>query len=319
MISRLFELWRPLGEKIHWHTNAWMLRRLRLLSWCHGELTLIDSFGAPGDTILASTVCRILREHFPRLRLNMITKWPELVRNNPNIHAINEPETFFTLRFWYLETLHRKEATRNVLLETLSKVGIQEYEFRAHMYLEAHERATAEETLTATRRCRIAFCTLSKEPVKNWPETRWRELLAHLEAEFDCVHLGDHREPAFEGVIKFAGECSMRQSLALLSCCDLFIGPDSFLMHGANGLSVRSVILFGGSRTPECLGYSNNINLHVPIPCGPCWIHESEGDKPCVYDVECMKQISVAAVLQAVRHAIPEGLLAEPKPAATQL
>ena len=97
-----------------------------------------------------------------------------------------------------------------------------------------------------------------------------------------------------------AGKLSMRESMAVLAQARLHIGPDSFLMHAANGVGVRSVILFGGSRTVENSGYAENVNLFVPMPCGPCYIHESRSET-CAHGIECMQRITVTMVHDAVR------------------
>ena len=54
---------------------------------------------------------------------------------------------------------------------------------------------------------------------------------------------------------------TMRESASLLSRANFFIGPDSLLMHVANGLDVKSIVIFGGSRPTDCFGYEQNINL----------------------------------------------------------
>ena len=107
----------------------------------------------------------------------------------------------------------------------------------------------------------LAICTKSKETVKNWPEGNWEELLGYVMSNFSVIQLGDESEPFFSNVTRFAGELSMRQSAAILSCAKIFLGPDSLLMHIANGLNIPSLILFGGSRPAECFGYDQNTNL----------------------------------------------------------
>jgi ADP-heptose:LPS heptosyltransferase len=87
----------------------------------------------------------------------------------------------------------------------------------------------------------------------------------------------------------------------VLAVARLHVGPDSFLMHAANGLGVPSVVIFGGSRTPENLGYRENTNLFVKLPCGPCWIHESQGGR-CEHNMECMALITPEAVFAAVEN-----------------
>jgi ADP-heptose:LPS heptosyltransferase len=306
-VLRVLSKPKEMAEKFRWHFNEWMLRHLGLLSAVGGRLTVLDSFGAPGDTLLAATVCRILKERFPRLRINLITRWPDLVRHDPCMATLNEQEDYFTLRFWYLETVARKETKTNILLETLRKVRISEYSYRASVYLTQEEKQWAALRLSGTggggdgdRRPGLAFCTQSKERVKNWPERHWRELVDRLADDYSLVHVGDEREPHFRGVQRFAGMISMRESMSVLSHCQAFLGPDSFLMHVANGLDIPSVIIFGGARPAACLGYASNTNLYVPMACGPCWLHDSRGDV-CPHGVACMDKVSVDEVEVAVR------------------
>ena len=86
----------------------------------------------------------------------------------------------------------------------------------------------------------------------------------------------------------------MRESAAILSKASYFIGPDSLLMHIANGLYIPSTIIFGGSRPVGCFGYSENINLSSAQECSPCWIHK--GYEECKNDLICMNKISASFV-----------------------
>ena len=90
----------------------------------------------------------------------------------------------------------------------------------------------------------------------------------------------------------------MRESAALLSQANFFIGPDSLLMHIANGLNIKSIVIFGASRPVDCFGYEENINLATAPACSPCWIHD--GHETCEHKIKCMNNINLAQVLDAV-------------------
>ena len=90
----------------------------------------------------------------------------------------------------------------------------------------------------------------------------------------------------------------MRESAAILSKALYFIGPDSLLMHIANGLNIPSTIIFGGSRPVDCFGYSSNVNLVSTRECSPYRICD-DYDK-CSFRLKCVSQISVTTVLQSV-------------------
>ena len=108
--------------------------------------------------------------------------------------------------------------------------------------------------------------------------------------DFSIIQLGDASELKLDGVISFAGKSTMRESAAILFHSNLFVRPDSLLMHIANGLEIPSVILFGGSRPAQCLGYDQNINLSKSHDYSPCWIHD--GFETCDHLVQCMNEIS---------------------------
>ena len=90
----------------------------------------------------------------------------------------------------------------------------------------------------------------------------------------------------------------MRESAAILSKANYLIGPDSLLMHIANGLDIPSTIIFGGSRPVGCFGYSENVNLKSAPECSPCWIHK--GHEECKNDLICMNEISATFVLETL-------------------
>jgi ADP-heptose:LPS heptosyltransferase len=270
-------------------------------------ITVHDSFGAPGDTLLTGIVCRHIAGRFPRIKINCITPNPELLAEDPHIARLNGPETYICLRHWYLEQIENKIPDMNVLAESFRTLGIADYDYRASVYLTEKEKAEGMERLSGLTRPLVSLNARSKEPVKTWPADHWQRLVTLLRPRYDLVQLGDGTEPALDGVRSFAGKLTLRESMAVLSHAKTHIGSDSFLMHAANGLRVPSVILFGGSRTVENAGYAGNINLYVPMPCGPCYIHQSRG-QTCAHGVECMDRITVEMVSAGVLKLMGEGI-----------
>ena len=259
---------------------------------------MIDRLGAPGDALITANVIRCIKETYPKLKVNCITPNPELIRLDPNIDTINQPETFYSFDSTYWELIFRKEKSQNIIEHNMLRLGIDKYEYKAAFYLSEEEKVWANHEASNFEKPILAICTKSKEPVKNWPETNWSELIQNLKSNFSIIHLGDDKEPYFDGVHQFAGKLSMRKSAAILSRASYFIGPDSLLMHIANGLNIPSIIIFGGSRPVDCFGYSENINLGSDRECSPCWIHE--GYEECKNDLICMKELSTSFVLNSL-------------------
>ena len=178
------------------------------------------------------------------------------------------------------------------------RLGIERYDYKATYYLSEEEKGWAKQETSQFKKPILAICTKSKEVVKNWPQTNWSELIQNLKAKFSIIQLGDNKEPTFDGVHRYAGNLSMRESAAILSKADYFIGPDSLLMHIASGLDIPSTIIFGGSRPADCFGYSENVNLRSTPQCSPCWIHERY--ESCEHDFLCMNSISKNRVIDSL-------------------
>jgi ADP-heptose:LPS heptosyltransferase len=287
-----------LYKKVSWHINRWLLRRLWILNAIDGRITVIDHFGTPGDTLLAATVCRIIKKNYPRLRINCATHNPDVLQEDPELTEINGNTGFCSVRFEYLGLVDSKATSTNVLASTLHQLGIRHYDYKARVYLTEQEREAARQRVPANETI-ISINIMSKELVKVWRMDGWRELVSRLQSEFTIIQVGDDKEPFLPGVISFGGKLTRRESMAVIGTASIHIGPDSFLMHAANGLDVPSVIIYGGSRPAACLGYRENKNLYVQIGCSPCWLHDSMGQL-CMHEMECMNMISVDQVYAAV-------------------
>jgi ADP-heptose:LPS heptosyltransferase len=289
---------KKIWSKYRWFSNSRLPSLLPSLHKKRKWLTVVDRLGAPGDALITANVIRCIKKKFTELRINCITPHPELIRLDPNIDSINQPETFYSFDSTYWELIVRKEKNQNIIEHNMLRLGMDKYEYKAAYYLSEEEKIWAKQEITKFEKPILAISTKSKEPVKNWPEANWLELIQNLKANFSTIQLGDDKEPTFEGVHRYAGKLSMRESAAILSKAHYFIGPDSLLMHIANGVDIPSTIIFGGSRPLSCFGYSENVNLGSTQECSPCWIHE--GYESCKNDLICMNEISVAFVLDTL-------------------
>ena len=298
-LSNLLRRSGDLEAAVRWHVNNYLTSHPWLLNLLGARLTVFDVFGGLGDTLLTAVVCRRLKLKYPRIRLNLLTPNPELVRHDPNVDEINQPESYVCLWVSYLDHIERKDGESHVLSPTFQRLRIQIDDYRARVYLSEQEMEEGRSLVGSSVHPVLAFNTLSKEPVKNWPLELWLELIEKLRGHFELVHLGNEKEPLIPSARRFAGRLSPRQTMAVLKQARFYVGPDSFLMHAANGLDVPSVIIFGGSRTPKNTGYCQNTNLFVKMPCGPCWIHENRGEH-CAYNLECLWRISASEVCAAI-------------------
>lgn len=265
-------------------------------------LTIIDRLGAPGDALITANVICCIKSKYKNIRINCITPNPELIKFDPQIDSLNSKETFFSFDSSYWQLIVRKDQNTNVIAHNMQRLGIQESQYKAKYYISDKEREWGRQKVCNLKKPIIAICTKSKEPVKNWPSENWLELISKIHDMFSIVQLGDSTELKLNGATRFAGKYSMRQSAVILSHANLFIGPDSLLMHVANGLDIPSIIIFGGSRPIKCLGYPENENIASTPHCSPCWIHQ--GYESCQHDIKCMSNIDTNKIISKIERII---------------
>lgn len=258
-------------SKYRWWRNSKLSDKLPKLNSKRKWITVINRLGARGDTLITANVIRCIKTQYPNIKVNCITPYPELIEHDPIIDSINKPETFYSFDSSYFELIVRNEENENIVAHNLKRLGIEDYQYKSNFHLLNKEVEWAKRIFSKYPKPPIAISAKSKDEVKNWPVRHWIKTVSQIEDQFTIIQLGDDSEPVFDHVIRFAGKCSMRESAALLSQCKLFVGPDSLLMHIANGLNIKSVIIFGDGRPVNCLGYPDNINVSLSRKSGHSW------------------------------------------------
>ena len=274
--------------------------KLSILNYLCQRLTIKNLFNGIGDTLLLTVVIQEIKYRYPNIELNIITEFPEILKNLNGIYSINYPETYWSLDFAYFKVRNDKLHNENILKEFFQNIHIKTYRYSPIFKLSEQEIKNASDRLSTINEPFITINTYSKEDTKNWPSAYWQLIINEYKENFTIIQIGDENEPHLENVIRWAGTLSLRESCAILEKASFHLGIVSFLMHVAHALNTKSIIIYGGRETPQNSGYEENINLTNPIECSPCWIHTTEGDI-CPYDNKCMKEISPATVLEEIR------------------
>jgi len=142
-------------------------------------------------------------------------------------------------------------------------------------------------------------------PSQRWPAKKFGELARRIldQGEAKVILLGSRDEQTLlDEVEEIAGErvqsfsrLRLRELMALISKCDLFICNNSGPLHIASALKVPTVSMMGPTITPLWLPYGeNNVVLNKRLSCSPC-------NRAICKGHECMESITVDEVFEAVR------------------
>ncbi len=95
-------------------------------------------------------------------------------------------------------------------------------------------------------------------------------------------------------VVNVAGRTSLRELMALIQRCSVFLTNDSGPMHIAAALKTPLVALFGSTNETATGPYGHGKVIHKHVSCSPCY------KRTCPIDFRCMKQIEADEVYEAL-------------------
>lgn len=160
-------------------------------------------------------------------------------------------------------------------------------------------------------------------PAKRWPADRFISTAKELRARLNCSFVifggpADNAlaeeiaaaiasaptaspQTAVASVTNVAARTTLRELCVVLRACRVLLTNDTGPMHLAAAVGTRVVALFG-STSPELTGPgfpgdTRHVLLRGEASCAPCFLRE------CPVDFRCMKSLTVAQVVDAVRNA----------------
>ncbi|MDA8423629.1 MAG: lipopolysaccharide heptosyltransferase II [Nitrospiraceae bacterium] len=146
---------------------------------------------------------------------------------------------------------------------------------------------------------------------RGWPFENFAELAGRISRETglrpvilggpgDIQEFDKVRHLFGNGIIDLVGKCNLRETIALLRQCALFVGNDSGIMHLAAAAGTPLVALFGPQSPVKFGPWSDCAKvIYQGLPCSPCrqkFFSECEPSprgRPA-----CMEAISVEEVFQ---------------------
>ena len=141
---------------------------------------------------------------------------------------------------------------------------------------------------------------------KEWPISKWEQLVA-MYPNIHFIQLGLASEDKITGCDhSFMGN-SILNSIRLIAHAKMHLGSDSYSNHVTPMVETPAIVLWGSTQC-SALGYTENINIDLKLPCSPCFKEDpkisSMSRGPCTNLVNgvhaCMAGITVETVSEAI-------------------
>ena len=113
---------------------------------------------------------------------------------------------------------------------------------------------------------------------------KWQNIVDILSKKgLNFVQVGIQDRPKLENVIDMRGKTSFREAAGIIKISDLFLSSEGGLVHAANAVDTKSVVILTGYQTYKMVAYPTNINVDISSH-GPCGLKIDCPD--CINDVD---------------------------------
>lgn len=283
---------------------------------------LVDHRGTKGlgDTIAEMAFYRALSRQFPAAEL-VSRGGRTLAWGNPWIAAFDEstPEAEFdqVIRVQLPLTVPPKQEalTRGLKFyeRFLLQVGFDLPQEAPELYVLPRELEALGLEDDGGDDLIIAYSADSRELDRRWGEERFQDLARYLEAVHGAslVEIGSGLNVGHLGVgLDLVGQTDLRQTMALLSLADLFIGNHGGLTHMAGALGTPILSPWGASHPYSAFRYDDwSVAIEPDLPCKHCrWTGKVPSecwDTSQYVRTPCTQAIDVAQMVRAADALIP--------------
>ena len=275
--------------------------------------------GALGDHLCATVMLRNIRKNNPYAKIIVGALYPKLLYNNPNIDEICPLLPEFIkydrnpYKFGFEQSYGGKlsEAWCKIWNTTFDKDKLDYYvtkleDDKAKSYTAQFKKPIiliAPHGGGGLRNGQHVQITQNKD----WYINRWETLCRALRSKYTIIQIGSKTELPLVNVDERLLGGPIRDIIAIIPYCKLWISVDSFLQHAGNAVGKQGIVLFGKTR-PSMFGHNSNVNIYKKVcPLEKCHFNndiKSQWNidiKQCD-NRKCMEAIDVKEILNIIKY-----------------
>ena len=186
--------------------------------------------------------------------------------------VLNNPDTNYCKQDTHERAIHRHD--KHVISQICELYGINNPELRCDLFLKDEERIVVDDFLSQV--CDKDYVTIEPHTKdeytvnKSYPFEKWQKIADEIGKYKTVVQVGQKTDKVLSSCINMTGSTTFREAAGIISASDMFIGSEGGLMHAANAMKTKSVIVITGFLHPDMTCYPDNINIWVGANHGPC-------------------------------------------------
>jgi ADP-heptose:LPS heptosyltransferase len=187
---------------------------------------------------------------------------------------LNNPSANYCKHDYPTHAVHRYD--KHIIEQICEVYGITDPKLKCELYLTEEEIQIANLVGEAFGNKKYVVI----EPQSNdeysinkvYPVKKWQKVADDLnDMGLNVVQVGrSTNTKKLKGVSDLTGQTTFRSAAAIIASADLFVSSEGGLMHAANAVETKSVIVYSGFISPVMTGYSENTNIWVGKDHGPC-------------------------------------------------
>jgi ADP-heptose:LPS heptosyltransferase len=189
-----------------------------------------------------------------------------MILNNPSANYCKEDHP--------THAVHRYD--RHIIEQICEVYGIPNPKLKCEIYLTDEEKnkvSWVSESFSNNQYVVIEPQSNDEYSVnKVYPIEKWQKVTDSLNnMGLNVVQVGKQtQDKKLAGVTDLTGLTSFRSAAAIIEGADLFVSSEGGLMHAANAVETKSIIVYSGFIHPTLTSYKENTNIWVGKDHGPC-------------------------------------------------
>jgi ADP-heptose:LPS heptosyltransferase len=246
------------------------------LTWTAVAREIVRAAGVPGMKVIPV-------EQYPGGLIRVIKS--EIFDHNPFILqslesstycfpvVLNNPQSNYCKKDTPDHAIHRYDS--HMIEQFCEFYGIKNPSLKCEIYFSTEEEKKVSEILKDIPRPYVCIEPQSNDEYcvnKKYPTEKWQKIVDDLvEKGVTLVQVGRfNSDYNLKNVINLCGKTSFREAALVIKSSCLFLSTDGGLMHAANAVGTKSIIVYTGFVHPKLTGYPENENIWIGRDHGPC-------------------------------------------------